>query len=1485
MSITGLAIKRPILFVVFFILLAGAGLFAYNKLNYELLPDLATPYVTVATVYPGASPKEVENSVTKKIEEGVAGVGKIKKMSSTSSENLSVVTLEFLADVNPDAAIQEVQRAVSKVLPEMPAGVKSPSIEKLNVNDVPVLRLGVTANGSENELYDVIKNQVKPRLAQIKNTGRVTILGGAEKEVKIAVNQKKMTSYGITALELSDVIRKNNGDFPVGNIKDNDAGLGIRISGKIININEVANIVIRSLPDGSSIQVKDIADVTIGTKEIEVLNRVSGKASVGLFINKQSGSNAVALSAKIKEELAKIENDYQNIGLKFSIAQDSSEFTLDAANAVYKDFFIAVLLVALVMLVFLHSIRNAAIVMLAIPTSLFSAFIMMYFLNYSLNLMTLLAMSLVIGVLVDDSIVVLENIYRHLEMGKDKKTASLEGRNEIGFAALSITLVDVVVFLPMALVPGLIGSLVKQFSLVIVVSTLSSLVVSFTLTPMIASRFAKLEHPNPKNIFGKISLFFERRIHAFTNWYEGILKWSLKHKLATLGITLALLVGSFMLVSEGFVGAEFAPATDKGELSLLINMQPGTKLFSTNEAVKKIEEKLKTVPEITKTFTTVGYMNDGFADNYASNLGAVNISLTSANKRTKSLSDLAREIKALAMQVPGVKARVSAIGLFGANDAPIQLMIYGNNRDKIFEVANTIIDTVRNITGISSPRLLTEQGKPEIDITLDKAKTAALGIDPELIGANLRTAINGYDELKFRAKENEVNIRIQLREDERNSTNAIPQYSFVNNKGQTVYLNQFATINLKSSPSTLERSGKQASVMIMAQVTGRPSGDVGNDIKEKLKNYQFPDGIKISYEGDLALQDDSFGQLGIALVSSILLIYLIMVALYNNWSYPFVVLFAIPVAVVGAFLALALTAKSLSIFTIFGLIMMMGLVAKNAILLVDRANDARREGMNLWDALIDAGRTRLRPILMTTLAMVIGMLPLALAKGAGAELNTGLAWVLIGGLTSSMFLTLVVVPVMYYSITRLMEKLSKKNKETNSINNASTAIVVKTMAIVFFLSTSINSQAQTKQLSLSEAIRIGTGNNRQLLSAQLDAAKASFATKEVSGNLLPVINATSSYTRNIKVPVFFFPSFGVDPNTGGLVIDDKNLQPIAANSKNTFQNNLNFSIPVWNAEVNAGIKMAKANEDAIKANIALTKAQIIDEIRKAYYNVLLAKASVELIEQTITRAYTNLESSKSLLRQGMAMDADTLSAFVNYQSLLANRIKAANSITTSSNYLKFLIAIPMVDTLALTDTLNSENSLQIVTTKESNYDKRPEILINKAQHQLALKTISFEKSKYLPGLGLVSQYNIQAQSNDFKLRKYVWPNSWYLGVQVNIPIFNGFKTSNRINQAKLGLQQTEIQRQHLIEQIKLEVTNAKITLDETHKIWLATKNTIPSAERNVQLITSRWQKGLAKYSEVADSELTLTQARNNELKAIYDYLMAKAAWLKATGNY
>lgn len=1476
MTITELSIRRPILIIVFFLILLGAGIVSYTRLKYELLPSITTPIVTVFTAYPGASPKEVENAVTKKVEEVASTVSKIKRISSTSSENLSTVMIEFVDGADEQQALQDIQRTVSRIVPDLPSGVKTPAYERFSVSDLPVLRIGVTANLPDEELSRLLTNQVKPRLAQLNSVGRVVLLGNTDRELKVFVDDQRLKSYGLSILQVVEALRKGNLDVPVGTIKDTDASLGIRVSGKLNELETVERLVISQTSDGAEIRLSDVAQVVMGRKDVTLKNRLNRQPSVGLSIQKQSGTNAVEVARLVRAELTWLQAQYKAEKLTFQIAQDSSEFTIQAANAVYFDFFVAIGLVALVMLVFLHSLRNALIVMLAIPTSLVTAFIMMYVLDYSLNIMTLLAMSLVIGILVDDSIVVLENIYRHLEMGKDKASAALDGRNEIGFAAVSITLVDVVVFLPMAFVPGVVGGLVREFSVVIVVSTLTSLLVCFTLTPMIASRFAKLEHLNPKSLFGRVGLFFDRTIEGFTHWYASVLGWSLRHKLLTVAISIALLVGWLWLVTAGYVGGEFAPMTDKGELSLAVSLPAGTKLEETDRVVRTIEKRLTRVPEISRTFTSVGFQNNGLTELNGPEVAEISIVALPSTERKKSLRELAREVRELALAEPGIKARVNTIGLLGANGDPIIIQVLGNDRDSVLLAANRLLETTRTVKGIVTPRLSTELGKPEVEVVIDRGRLADLGLDIETVGFALRTAINGYDDLKYSTKTGEITLRIVLQTAERSQTATLQNLSFVNNRGQVIFLRQFAEVQLSSGPSVLERRNRNVSTSLLAGVVGRPVGDAGNDIKAAVARLQLPAGVQLTYEGDLELQDDSFGALGLALGTSLLLVYFIMVALYNNWAYPFVVLFSIPVAVVGALLALALTHNSLNVFSLFGLIMLIGLVAKNAILLVDRTNEARQEGHDLTEALLDAGRTRLRPILMTTLAMVIGMLPLALAKGAGAELNAPLAWVLIGGLSSSMFLTLLLVPVVYYSLIRLLERWSSRKPTNAAPSPAKRAVsTTTTMSVLLGLAaTGVTiAQPQPLPLSLSDAERLVTEQNPEMLISRLEQRKAEEQLREARSGLYPQLSANGTYQHYIRPLVFFLPGNLLDPTAS------PEFRAVPASAKNAYNGSLDGALPIFNAETRQAIAVGKLRAKQADLDGQTLRQRKIVDLRRAYYGVLLAEAGHTLAAAGLTRQLANAEEGRNRLRQGFISETDTLQLYLNVENARNGVNKAHNSRSQARLALKTLLSWPDAQDFALTDSLTGQlvavPAIGTATDTVVNLSASPALQRLQLGEQTALAAIKLEQARNRPRLTALCQYAALTQTDNFRFGNFFWVNTHYVGLQATVPLFSGFRVKARVAQATLEHQQASYQVQYARSNYQLEARTYANQLTD-YRAQLATlRKNLTIGETLYSRVRERWQKGLVKLSELQDADLSLIQTRTSYIQTLYDYLITQ----------
>ncbi|WP_313376810.1 efflux RND transporter permease subunit [Chishuiella sp.] len=1036
MKLAEISIKRPTMIIVLFTILILGGLFSYTQMGYELIPKFETNVVTISTVYPGASPNEVENSVTKKIEDAVAALENVKKVESKSYESLSVVSVTLNAGADADLALNDAQRKINAIEKDLPDDVDPPSLTKFSLSDLPIITAGVTSNKlTDKALYDLLDKKIEPVLSRVNGVAQVNLIGGQEREIQVSLDPLKLKGYGLSVPQVQQAILTSNLDFPTGSVKTREKSTIIRLSGKYKSIEELNNLVVSS-NNGIQVRLSDVAFVEDSQKEVEKIARVNQSSAIVVQIVKQSDANAVAVSELMRTTIKKVEEDYKTEGLKIQIVNDTSDFTLAAADHVIFDLVLAVVLVAVVMLLFLHSIRNAFIVMVSIPASLIATFIGMYLMGYTLNLMSLLGLSLVVGILVDDAIVVLENIYRHMEMGKSKIRASFDGASEIGFTVTAITLVIVVVFLPIAMSTGLVADVIAQFCVTVVIATLLSLLSSFTIVPWLSSRFGKLEHITGKNLFEKFILWFEKQLTKFTHFISNLLEWCLKNTFRRIGVFIgvfALLIATVGILMKGnYIGGEFFPKTDKGEFLVQLELPKDATIEQSNFATQKAEKFLRGKKEVVDMITTVGQSSEGFGASQATAYKSeIDVILVDKTKRTDNSFIYAAKIKQeLQKELVGVKVKTVPVGLIGAEQAPVALVVTGPNLESAMKFAELAKTELEQIKGSSEVKLTSEAGNPEINVQVDRDKMASLGLNLQTVGVTMQTAFSGNTDGKYRAGDYEYDINIQYNNFSRSNINDVRSLIFVNDKGQQIRLDQFASVTQSSGPSFLERRDKTPSVTVQSQAVGRTSGDIVKEFKERLVKIDSkkPTGVSYVWSGDEENQSEGFGTLGYALLAAIILVYLVMVALYDSFAYPFVVLFSIPLSLIGVFLTLALTNNSLNVFTILGMIMLIGLVCKNAILLVDFTNHRKAAGESTHDALVQANHARLRPILMTTIAMVFGMIPIAIAKGAGAEMNNGLAWVIIGGLVSSLFLTLIIVPVVYSLFDSAINRLSKGEK-------------------------------------------------------------------------------------------------------------------------------------------------------------------------------------------------------------------------------------------------------------------------------------------------------------------------------------------------------------------------------------------------------------------------------------------------------------------------
>lgn len=1025
MNITTIAINRPSLIIVLFSVFALLGVIGYKNLSYELMPDFNQPVVVIRTGYPGAAPDEVETSVSRKIEDALSNLEGVDYLVTKSLPNASVIIANLNYGTDLDQAMQDAQRYIDNIRKDLPADILSPVMSKVSPNDLPIMSISATSNLPATVFYQKMKDEYLPQIQQLKGVAEITFLGGEEREIQVKVDQEKLKYYRVSMLQVVDAINRAGLDLPAGNVQTDTETNSVRLVGKFNTLSHLRNVQIAMPLPNNPVYLKDVAEVVDGIREVTSVSRYNGKKGIGLLLKKQGDANAVNVSRAVRSRFEKIEKQNAKNGIQFVIADDSTDNTIAAVDSVVVDLILAVILVSLVMLLFLRSFRNSLIVLVAIPTSLVTAFAVMWVLNYTLNLMTLLAMSLIIGILVDDAVVVLENIQRHLDMGKEKRKAAFDGRMEIGFSALSITLVDVVVFLPILFLQVFVADMLKQFSVVVITSTLTSLLVGFTLTPWLASRIGKKEDLQPTNLFNHFLIGFEKILDRFIEWYGSQLSWVLNHKLIFSGIVLLLFAMTLGVMKQGIIGKELISTGDQGKFRFALEFEKNTSIQHNDAVSVAIEKHILAQAEVKTLFSNVGGPSTG--------IGSLGVGVPYKTEFTVQLKDkkeldnlrtedfMLRLRQDLQKQYPDIRFSMAPLGLV-PRSAPVEMTLSSSDLTQVMETGKMLKEVVQGIPGADNVQLSVEEGSPEYQVLPDKDRMQRLGLNTAYTGQNLRVAFTGNDDATLTEDGTEYPIRIWLADFDRRNYDDVNRLHIINPMGLPVQVAQFAKVVKDRTPSLLERKDRQPAITLTADALGRPSGTVADEVVAYLKNNPLPEGMSLTWGSDIKRQNDSFGALGGVLAISFLLIYLIMVALYDSFIYPFVALFSIPVAAIGAFLALNLSLSNLSLFALLGLIMLMGLVTKNAILIVDFTNQLKAEGLHYREALIQAGKERMRPILMTTFSMAIGMLPIAMASGTASEWKNGLAWVIIGGLLSSLILTVYLVPMMYYLVDRVKER-------------------------------------------------------------------------------------------------------------------------------------------------------------------------------------------------------------------------------------------------------------------------------------------------------------------------------------------------------------------------------------------------------------------------------------------------------------------------------
>lgn len=1029
MNIANISIRAPHLIAMMMLGLIVAGVMGFLRLPVDLLPDVSAPIVTVTTIYPGASPDEVLREVSERLEQALGSLNGVKNVTTTSSENVSVTVVEFNLEVSPVRAADDVREKVAVVRGSFPADAQDPIIQRFDLASQPILSIGIvdkTKKLKADELRRLIEDKLKPRFDRVDGVADVAISGGLVRQIQVNLKLDEMRVRRIAPQQVVAALQTENLNLPGGKVQDSGQEISVRTPGNFKSVDEINNIIIAN-PRGVPVYARDVATVQDGFADVVSYTRLNGLDSISVSIRKQSGTNTVRVADGVKEELKRLAKDYPDLSV--TVAGDQSEFIKTSTDDSIKDLIYGGLFASLVVLFFFRDLRNTLVTVAGLPVIIIGTFAVMSFLGISLNLITLLALSLAVGLVIDDAIVVRENIFRHMERGETPKEASSRGTGEVSLAVLAMTFTVLSVFLPVAFTSGFIGKIFKDFGLTISIAVAISLIEAFTLAPMLSAYFFKQRTPKPGH--ADEDGMASSNLGWLDQKYRTALAWTLRHKKASALMGAAIFISIFVL--GGRMDVSFFPSIDSGLFQVSLQLPPGTPLSKTDAVARQLESALRDVPDVQDVFATIG--GEGSPER---------ASFTVKMRETGLLAHAEPEIRRRFASVPGLALNFAGGGPgggTGVTSRPIGLNINGSGTfEELDPVSNKVMGAIKDVPGIVDLDRSFQAGKPELHIDVDRARASRVGLSTAAVGATVRTLLNGQTATRYREAGREADIVVRLQGEDRNRIDDILSLSISSSSGQVVQLGNVASLTSSTGPTQIRRVNRQPQVVVGANFVGRTQAQVNGDVQARLKGLPLPPGITIASGSQLQQTSEGFSSLVFSMILSLVFVYMVLTSQFGSFLQPLVLMLALPLSFVGAFLALILARISLDLTAMIGLILLMGLVTKNSILLVDFTNRLREQGLGRDEALLRAGPIRLRPILMTTLALILGMIPVASGLGAGGSFRAPMAIAVIGGLITSTILTLLLVPVAYAVLDIMLGRLATlRNRQPNPKTTSASA--------------------------------------------------------------------------------------------------------------------------------------------------------------------------------------------------------------------------------------------------------------------------------------------------------------------------------------------------------------------------------------------------------------------------------------------------------------
>lgn len=1024
MWLSDLSIRRPHFITMVMVAVIVVGSLLYSRMGLDLFPDVSFPIVAVRTVYPGASPSEVERSVSKPIEDAVASLNGVETVRSTSMDSLSIVVVEFKLERDAKVAADEVRARVSAIRNTLPAGAKEPVIERFDPSAAPILSFAISDTSgrrSPERVRALVDDTLKARVEKVPGVAAVSVTGGLVREIHVDLQRDRLLALGVTPQQVVQAIGTETRALPGGRVEDAAREQLVRTAGEFRSLDEVASVPIPT--QYGATRVRELATVSDGFAEVRALARSNGQDAVVATVQKQSGTNTVTVAADVKRELERIEADYPE--LRLVVVADQSTFTKEAVNDTQGSMVLGGLLAVVVVFAFFRDWRNTLVTVIGLPMIVLGTFAVMYMLGMGLNMVTLLALSVSVGMLIDDAIVVRENIFRHTEGGEDPRVAAGRGAAEIALAVLATTSTIIAVFLPIAFTGGIVGRFLRDFGLTVAIAVSLSLVEAFTIGPMLSAYlFRRVElDRRPQRAVGRLEFLYD----GVAAGYRRLLGWALEHRWRVLGVGVGLFVASLAIVP--LMTKSFAPVSDQGEFAVTIELPGGARLADTDRIARQVEGVLMSQAQLASVFTTVGSA-DGAVEKASIN---VKLGERAPGVTQRAIAGLRRELEraaegnkvSLEPTSPTTLAAGSSAGAIRGR--PIQFNVQGPDATDLDVASLQIMEAIRPVPGAVDIDRSIKPGKPSLDIVVDRLRAADSGVSTAQVGNTVRALVNGETAAVYRTGDKDVDIVVRLQQRDR-EPQKILDLPVTTPRGGQIPLSAVARVVEAAEPAIIERQDRQRQVVVGASYQGRDQGVVLAGARAEVSRLQLPPSVTVKLAGQGRFTDETFSSLGVALALSVMFVYMILASQFGSFVHPLTIMLALPFSVIGALLGLFVAGKPLDMMGMIGIILLMGLVTKNSILLVDFTNQLRQRGYSVRDALLEAGPIRLRPILMTTLAMIFGMLPVAAAIGAGSEFRQPMGIAVVCGLITSTVLTLVAVPVAYTLVDDAVRLITRRRR-------------------------------------------------------------------------------------------------------------------------------------------------------------------------------------------------------------------------------------------------------------------------------------------------------------------------------------------------------------------------------------------------------------------------------------------------------------------------